>query len=390
MTSGAELKPRVLVVCDYYLPGYKSGGGMRTVANTVSRMSDEFDFLVITRDHDGKGDKSPYPEIAYDTWNDVSGAKVFYLKPEQVHARTIRRLIDDTRPSLVYLNSFFSPLTFLTLRIRKASRQRFPNLLVAPCGELSPGAMRSKILRKRVYILITRILGLFKHAEFKASCADEVNEIHSVVGDEGAITVAPDIAADTRSVAVAPKPAKTAGRAKFVFLSRISPKKNLDFLIEALRDFPESATLDIFGDADDGAYLDKCLAAAAGADNIRFHGPLDNLLVPEMLSQFDFFALPTLGENFGHVILEALASGCPPVIADTTPWNHLDADGAGKVIPLERARWVDALRECIEMTDEEYRAFAMKARDSAARHLEDSSIEDMTRNLLRKCSVRSE
>ena len=37
------------------------------------------------------------------------------------------------------------------------------------------------------------------------------------------------------------------------------------------------------------------------------------------LSRFDLFVFPTLGENFGHVVLESLAAGTPVIEEMTRP-----------------------------------------------------------------------
>ena len=42
------MKPKILVFCDFYLPGFKSGGGMWTVVNLVDRFHDRFDFFIVT------------------------------------------------------------------------------------------------------------------------------------------------------------------------------------------------------------------------------------------------------------------------------------------------------------------------------------------------------
>ncbi len=52
------------------------------------------------------------------------------------------------------------------------------------------------------------------------------------------------------------------------------------------------------------------------------------------MGEHDLFFLPTLGENFGHVISESLSSGTPVLISDTTPWRNLRAKGIGENLPL--------------------------------------------------------
>ena len=56
------------------------------------------------------------------------------------------------------------------------------------------------------------------------------------------------------------------------------------------------------------------------------------------LFEYHFFILPTLGENFGHVFIEALAAGCPLIISNRTPWLELEKKGIGWDIPLENLR----------------------------------------------------
>ena len=50
-------RPRVLVVADYYLPGFRAGGPVRAISNTISRLASGTDFFVVTRDHDADGPK---------------------------------------------------------------------------------------------------------------------------------------------------------------------------------------------------------------------------------------------------------------------------------------------------------------------------------------------
>ena len=47
---------------------------------------------------------------------------------------------------------------------------------------------------------------------------------------------------------------------------------------------------------------------------------------------YDAFVFPTLGENFGHVIAESLASSCPVICSDQTPWTPVLEAGGGQVV----------------------------------------------------------
>ena len=69
LASGHQAKerPRILVFVDHYLPAFKFGGPVRTLANLVTHLGSRYEFFVFTRDRD-QGDPSPYQQIALDRW----------------------------------------------------------------------------------------------------------------------------------------------------------------------------------------------------------------------------------------------------------------------------------------------------------------------------------
>lgn len=85
------------------------------------------------------------------------------------------------------------------------------------------------------------------------------------------------------------------------------------------------------------------------------------------MAKHDLFFLPTLGENFGHVIYEALACSLPVLISDQTPWRNIENAGAGWDIPLSNPeQFIRVIDECAAMEPAVY----MKLRENARRHAE--------------------
>jgi glycosyltransferase involved in cell wall biosynthesis len=75
-----------------------------------------------------------------------------------------------------------------------------------------------------------------------------------------------------------------------------------------------------------------------------------------------FFVLPTFNENYGHVIVEALANGCPVILSDQTPWLGLEEKGIGWDISLsEEKQWQQVLQRCVDMNAEEFRQMSEHA-----------------------------
>ena len=73
---------RVLTFCDYYLPGFKAGGPIRSISNLISRLDRDLRFSVVTRDRD-QGDATSYDGVAVDEWQERQGTPVFYMSPER-------------------------------------------------------------------------------------------------------------------------------------------------------------------------------------------------------------------------------------------------------------------------------------------------------------------
>jgi glycosyltransferase involved in cell wall biosynthesis len=68
---------------------------------------------------------------------------------------------------------------------------------------------------------------------------------------------------------------------------------------------------------------------------VDVQGPVPPPEVTAVMRRHDLFFLPTQGENFGHVIHEALNTGLPVLISDRTPWNGVTDAGAGWALPLD-------------------------------------------------------
>ena len=97
------MKPIILTFAHYYLPGNLAGGPIRSIANIVELLSDEFDFYIITSDRD-YGAKDPYKEVKINEWNTVGLAKVFYASKTSLGLMKLTKLIRSTPHNLIYLN----------------------------------------------------------------------------------------------------------------------------------------------------------------------------------------------------------------------------------------------------------------------------------------------
>ena len=86
---------------------------------------------------------------------------------------------------------------------------------------------------------------------------------------------------------------------------------------------------------------------------------------------------PTLFENYGQVISEAISHDCPVVISkNTTPWDDINDDVAPLASPLESPDlFVKALSDIMHMNNEAYVALIEKLRCYAEKKMNISDIK---------------
>ena len=363
-------KPTVLVFARFYLPGFKAGGPIRTIANLVEALGDDIDFRIVTSDRDAT-DRAPYPDLpGPGSWTDIGKARVLYLAPQEKRLRRIAEILRSTPYDTLYLNSFFDPVfTCMPLLVRRLGPPSQRRCIVAPRGEFSAGALDLKRFRKRLYLWGVQMGALYRDVTWQASSDVEAADIRRALSDSANdIRVAANLPeALVRGYADLYRPRAPGEPLRICFLSRISPMKNLDFALEILRDVHVSVRFDIYGPIRDDAYWLRCqerLAQLPPHMAWSFNGPVDNAGVRTVLQQYDLLLLPTRGENFGHIILESLTAGTPVVISDATPWRDLETIGVGWDLPLGGLRQFTSVIDKVSHMPAE-RMLAMRAQARA-------------------------
>ena len=379
-----KIEPKhILIFVDWYSPGYRAGGPIQSVYNLVNQLQGDFKFSIFTRSTDYL-ETEPYQNIVSDKWTNVSeNVRVYYTSPNKLSAHLICRILEEDNYEFIYLNSMFSKF-FSILPLRKINRRTGVKIILAPRGMLAKGSLDVRKFKKLLFLRISRMLGLYNGVTFQSTSEDEKRDIEHHFGKNVPIKYAPNLPAQIQ-VAVQDSKKKESGQLKLVSIARIAPEKNLNYALQLLVEVSGQVELNIYGTIYDQGYWQKCLNTIDSLPEniiVRKHDGIPNQEVFDILGKHHFLVLPSPGENFGHIVFEALSVGCPPIISNNTPWKELQQLGVGWSIPLDdKSTWLNALDECLNMDQSGYNTISTAAQYHAVKYLMKTENLELTHKL---------
>jgi glycosyltransferase involved in cell wall biosynthesis len=348
-------KPKIAVLIDWYLPGTKAGGPVRSVYSLVNLLKEEFDFYIITTNLD-LGSGIPYAGIEPDTLFTKQDIHYYYFSASKLSSKNVLKVLQEINPRLIYLNSFWS-VNFSINIVRLVNRNLISQpVLLAPRGMLGKGALSIKAFKKQVYLGMAKFFGWYGRVKFHATQAQETGDIKRQFKN-AEIEIAPNINSLSPGINVSKK---IKGTLRLFFLSRISPVKNLNFALEVLASITSDYVIDyhIYGNKEDQHYwklCEKTIDKLPPHISVSYRGELAFDKIQETISNYHCLFMPTLNENYGHSIVESLLCGCPVIISDQTPWSDLQAFNAGYAISLaHKDAFINAVIQMAEMGDTEF------------------------------------
>lgn len=372
-------KKNILILTDWYEPGYKAGGPIQSCRNFVAAMHELYNISVLTTDRD-LGEDNAYPGIQTNQWiSRPPGLQVYYVAKETLNSKLLMELIDSQKPDFIYLNSMYSyqfSILPLLLLWRKKIQAR---IILAPRGMLQEGALKFKSKKKKLFIFLLKCMHIPQRIHFHATDPQEKKDILRRFPKAGSVEVIPNFSG---AVPISASPIeKVPGHLCCVYISRIIPKKNILFFLKLLNMVPENIELEftIYGEVEDEKYwqqAQKVIHFLPKNTTVLYCGPLPHERVNTCLEANHVFVLPSKGENFGHAIFEAFSAGRPCLISDKTPWRGLKKDQIGWDISLENhAEWIAAIKEAADFDQPAFNAWSERCRQFAKEHQERTNLK---------------
>ncbi|MFN3310278.1 MAG: glycosyltransferase [Thermomonas sp.] len=297
------------------------------------------------------GAARPVPGVQVEVHPQWPVARRFAISP--AHARALARAADEVE--IVHNHSLWSMVNVAAGWVVPGKRAK---LVVSPRGTLSSWALGHSRWRKRLLWPLQRRV-LARADLLHATSEEEYREIRAL-GFTAPVAIVPN-GIDVPGL-LRPEPA--GGIRTLLFLSRIHPKKGIDRLLDAWAAlegaFPEwQLVIAGKGEPAHEAAI-RAQAARLGLQRVRFPGALYGEDKAAAYRAADLFVLPTHSENFGMVVAEALAHGCPAIVSKGAPWSGLEREGCGWWIEHDVPTLQAALSHAMRLPESERWAMGVR------------------------------
>jgi len=139
------------------------------------------------------------------------------------------------------------------------------------------------------------------------------------------------------------------GKPRVLFVGRLTPQKGVGTLVAAVGLLKDpSARVLLVGDGPERPALERQAERIGVGDRLHFVGFLAHERLPAMFSHADLLVLPSLYEELGTVLLEAMQAGLPIVASKTGGVPDVIEDGVNGLLvppadPGALARAIDRL-----------------------------------------------
>ena len=244
-----------------------------------------------------------------------------------------------------------------------AARHAGVPYVITPHGSLQPARLKKSSFKKRVSAVLADRAMLNQASCLHATAANEA-EAFRLYGYRGPIAmipngiapagpIAPDRAAMLEAAFRRDFP-ETQGRRLLLFLSRIEPIKGVTTLARAWAECARQFTdwhLVVVG-PDERSHLQDVLAILRDGgvlNRTTITGPLYGDRKTAAYLASELFVLPTISENFGLVIGEALSHRVPVITTTGAPWPGIVEHDCGWWITPSQNALVGALREALPL-----------------------------------------
>lgn len=287
-----------------------------------------------------------------------------YQVDSRVHVVSIESILsscNDYVPDVAHFHVIWLPI--MHKLCKWAKRNNVP-IVWSPHGTLTPWAMKYHWWKKWPIWWLFQRKDLSSARLLHATAQSEVEDFRRM-GLKNPVCLAPlGVRIDGRVEHVE----RIEGEKILLFVSRVQKKKGLVNLVNAWTALPQEVKqgwkVRIVGpDQENHTEELKSLCNERGVrQDFEFVGPKFGDELQREYASADLFVLPTHSENFGSVVIEALAHSLPVITTKGAPWAEIETAHCGWWIDIGVEPLVETLRLALLLEDKERHEMGQRGR----------------------------
>lgn len=350
---------------------YLRGGPSTAVIAMVKALREQgIDASILTTNDHGPG---LHPELSTGHWVEYQGLPVLAFPRWSPSVRILREFIFSPQLSwwlhhhihqfdLLHVHAVFSYAS--TASMLQARYSNIPYIL-RTIGQLGPWSLRQSAFRKKIMLQLIEKSNIDSAAALHFTSEQERTEASQIISVNRSFVL--PLGVDIPQVPFTRPP--TSCCTKFLFLSRIHPKKQLHILLQAFAivkaNYPALQwILQIAGDCDNQDYLlklNQMISNSNLTEHCKWMGFITGPSKWKLLYDSDWFILPSASENFGIAVAEALSVGTPAIVAPQVAISDLIRKyDAGFVCPSTPELLAEAITLAINTPTNKYHTSAIR------------------------------
>lgn len=335
----------ILHIVPSYKPAYIYGGPIESIGSLCEALAEIGNTVdVFTTTANGDSELEVETRIAIN----VEGVNVYYfprLTKGHTHiSPTLWHFLyfHCKNYDIVHIHSWWNPLVIFSAII---CHLKGVKLVISPRGMLSNYILTktNAVAKKWIHVLLGK--SALKKSVFHATSEIEYTECQNLIEGWNGFLLPNLINLPSEHFARNNNNIFT-----LIFLSRIHPKKGLEYLFEAISYLKEPIVLKIAGTGEE-EYIHKLqdhsrlLGVAHLIEWIGWKNREDKF---KELANSDLFVLTSFNENFANVVIESIHVGTPVLVTDTVGLaNFVDENNVGWVSKFEPSAIAESLKSAM-------------------------------------------
>lgn len=228
---------------------------------------------------------------------------------------------------IIFITSIFDVNNFLILFVSSLCNKK---IIISPRGELDPLALKFKIIKKRLFLYLFKLLiKKNKKIIFHCTSQQEANYLCNYFKDSNYFVVPnfQELPAIDKTIEIS--------NLYFLYIGRLDPKKGIENLIYGYKEYCKLVNnpkpLLIVGTGKK-SYLNRLISISNIVNNksaINFLGFKSDSEKFDLYRNAFYTIVPSFTENFANVVVESLSQGTPVIASKGTPWESLKIHDCG-------------------------------------------------------------